>query len=393
MSRLKTALRWVVTLGLLAALVLVVDVESVVAILLTADPSLLGLALLVALSDRAMMIGKWIPLARVLVPSVRIGVAVKAYFGASFASLFLPSSVGGDAVRAYAVGRDRDQVTEIAVSIVVERALGFIGLSTIVGGVLLLALGSVPEARRLLLWVLGAAALGGIVLVLPVVVGDELPFKRGEDGWWGRLHSLWNRMVTGYKRYADHPRLLAVVGLLSALEQLFPVAIVWVLARALDVPAGVFALALATLISMFLKRLPVAIDGIGVVEGALVYFLGLFGVDADQALAIAVANRAVTTIVVLPGAVFVSDLRARGPGGGGISSGGGARPVLPAGRIDLCPGQRLIVGRAGGSSRRWRGERACGSVLRRMSRRCWWNRRGGRTRCLPRCRFLRTGRG
>lgn len=308
MSRLKTALRWVVTLGLLAALVLIVDVDSVVSILFTADLPLLGLALIVALSDRALMIGKWIPLARVLVPSVRIAPAVKAYLGASFASLFLPSSVGGDAVRAYAIGRNRDQVTEVAVSIVVERALGFIGLTAITGAMLLLALGSVPEARRLLPWVLGAAVVGCVLLILPVFVGGKPNSEQGKGGWWGKLRSLWDRVLTGYRRYADHPRLLATVGLLSTLEQLFPVAIIWILARALDVPAGIYAVALATPISMFLMRLPIAIDGIGLVEGALVYFLGLFGVTADQALAIAVANRAVTTIVILPGAVFVADL-------------------------------------------------------------------------------------
>lgn len=308
MSRVKTAFRWVITLGILAALVLIVDVESVFAILLTADLHLLGLALLVALSDRALMIGKWIPLARVLVPSVRIVPAVKAYLGASFASLFLPSSVGGDAVRAYAMGRNRDQITEIVVSIVVERALGFVGLTVIAGTMLLVVLGSVPEAGRILFWVLATAVVGCLLLILPVFVGRPSGSEHREDGWWGKLRSLWNRVLTGYRRYADHPGLLSTVGLLSTLEQLFPIAIIWILARALDVPAGIYAVAVAMPISMFLMRLPIAIDGIGLVEGALVYFLGLFGVAADQALAIAVAYRAVTTIAILPGAVFLSDL-------------------------------------------------------------------------------------
>lgn len=323
----KTVARWGITLGLLGVLVLVADVRSVLRILSNADPLLFLVALLVAIADRGLMIGKWIPLVRVLVPGVPILPAAKAYLGASFASLFLPSSVGGDAVRAYAIGKNRDQITEVAVSILVERVLGFLGLTLVAGTVLLLALGSVPEAEPILPWVLVGGVGAFCLVLLPIVFGSGEERSGDDGGWWGKIRSLWNRILTGYRRYADYPRRVAVVGVLSALEQLVPIVIIWLLARALDVPAGMMAVALATPLSMFLMRLPIAIDGIGLVEGALVYFLGLFGVGADQALAIAVANRAVTTMAILPGAAFVSDLPAsrdeyvrRGDGGADTAS-------------------------------------------------------------------------
>lgn len=308
----KTLIRWSVTIVLVGILLAVADVRSVVGILSGADPLLLAVALVVAAADRALMIGKWIPLVRVLVPDVGVLPAARAYLAASFASLFLPSSVGGDAVRAYAIGREHRRITEVAVSILVERVLGFLGLALVAAGALLLAARTVPEAARLLPWVLGVGAAGVVLLVLPVVFGRGERHGVESDGWWGKVRSLWERILAGYRRYADHPRMVTAVGGLSTLEQLFPVGIIWLLARALDVPAGLTAVALATPLSMFLMRLPIAIDGIGLVEGALVYFLGLFGIGADQALAIAVANRAVTTLVILPGAAFVSDVPADG---------------------------------------------------------------------------------
>lgn len=305
-------LQWSVTVGLVVVLVLVTDIRSTLRILLSADPWLLSVAIGVGFADRILMIGKWIPLVRVLLPGTEIVPAAKAYFGAMFASMFLPSSIGGDAVRAYAVGRADAQIPEVAVSIFVERALGFLALCLVATTALLTALGSAgasAEARSILPWVLAVGVAGVVVIGLPVFtgsVGDEL--KDGQ-GLWARIRRLWGRLIISYRRYADHRWRLAGVGLASVAEQLFPIGVIWLLAMALDVPAGVLAVAVATPIAMFVMRLPLAIDGLGVVEGALVYFLSLFGVPAEGALAIAVANRAVKTVVLLPGALFVSELR------------------------------------------------------------------------------------
>lgn len=304
--------QWLVTVGLVALLVTVVDIEETVATLVSADPKLLAVAAAIAFGDRVLMIGKWIPLVRVLLPAIELLPAARAYYGAMFASLFLPSSVGGDAVRAYAVGRADERIPEVGVSVFVERALGFLALCTVASASLLTAVvasDADAQARRILPWVLVVGAVGAAVILLPALVSGDPEQGGGGDGLWGKIRSLWGRFLRAYRRYGGHRLRLVLVGLASILEQLFPIAVIWVLSLALDVSTGLLAVAVATPIAMFMMRLPIAIDGIGVVEGALVYFLSLFGVSGEGALAIAVANRAVKTAVLLPGALFVSELR------------------------------------------------------------------------------------
>jgi uncharacterized membrane protein YbhN (UPF0104 family) len=68
------------------------------------------------------------------------------------------------------------------------------------------------------------------------------------------------------------------------------------------------ALIIATPLALFVGRLPIAIAGIGVLEGALVFILGLFGVPAVAAVSIALAGRVVEVIAALPGAFLWADL-------------------------------------------------------------------------------------
>lgn len=310
--RVGRILQWVVTAVLVGILVAVVDIEATFETLLSADPALLALAIAIAFGDRLLMISKWIPLVRVLLPCLELLSAAKAYYGAMFASLFLPSSVGGDVVRAYAVGRADERVTEVGVSVFVERALGFIALCVVASASLLTAVESSAagaQAQRIFPWVLVVGAVGVVVIMFPAFVPGDPEQGDAGDGLWGKMRSLWGRFLRAYRCYAGHRLRLALVGLASILEQVFPIVVIWVLAMALDVSAGLLAVAVATPIAMFVMRLPIAIDGMGLVEGALVYFLSLFGVSGEGALAIAVANRAVKTVVLLPGAIFVSELR------------------------------------------------------------------------------------
>jgi uncharacterized membrane protein YbhN (UPF0104 family) len=71
---------------------------------------------------------------------------------------------------------------------------------------------------------------------------------------------------------------------------------------------ALFALFVAVPLTLFVGRLPIAVAGIGVVEGALVYLLGVFGVPPAEALSLALAGRVIEFAALLPGALFWSSL-------------------------------------------------------------------------------------
>lgn len=307
--------RWAVSLGLLGLLLTLVDLGEISEVFQSADATYLVLAVVIMLGDRVLMAGKWLPLLWINVPDVSAGRAVRAYFAASFAALFLPASVGGDALRAYGVGKDRDAVMEVGASVLLERVLGVFG-----SGVVAL----------LILWVAARANLP-MGPLFPLAVGCALvgigaagiPFSstaRKFVKWLlarfraHRWQDLVERFGSAYGLYRGHPRTLVVVAALSVVEQLVSVGVYWAAARALQLEVPFEALFVAVPLSMFVARIPVGIAGIGILEGGLVYLLGLFGIPGGHALSLSLAGRLVEFAAVLPGALWWRELTAMARG-------------------------------------------------------------------------------
>jgi glycosyltransferase 2 family protein len=304
-GRLGKFLRAGVSVGLILLLAWIVDLDRLSAVLLRADVPLLALAALMALADRAMMIGKWYPLLKVQGLDISLAHAARAYLAASFASLLLPTSVGADVVRSFALGGERRATLEVGASIVVERMLGLAASVILCTSVLLLALSRAVPLAFLLPWIVavGAALVGATWLMLRP--GRALWLLRYRERRWFQLG---RRFAFACGLYRDHLGTLVVVAALSLVEQAFPIVVLWILVHALDLEVSLFALLVAVPLALFVGRLPIAIAGIGVIEGALVYLLGAFGVAPAEALSLALAGRFVEIVALLPGGLFWSSL-------------------------------------------------------------------------------------
>lgn len=293
-----------VTAGSIAALLALTDLRAVGRLVASASLPLLLLAAAFAVGDRVLMVGKWLPLLRVQSSDVPRGAAVRTYLAAGFAIYLLPFAVGADVLRALALGRRRDLVPQVAASVAAERILGIVASGLMAAVALAVALAQGVELTFLLPWSLVAIAAGLTVLVVPLSRGlAARAASLAERVRLGRPGSFMRRLGSAYASYRGHPRLLASVGALSVLEQLFPVVTNWLLARALDLPVEFAALLVVMPLTLFLARLPISVGGVGVAEGSIVYLLGLFGIPPEQALALAVLARALDIVVLgLPGA-------------------------------------------------------------------------------------------
>jgi glycosyltransferase 2 family protein len=307
-GRLGKFLRVSVSVALLLLLAWIVDLEELAAVLLGADARLLGLALLVALADRALMIGKWYPLLRAQGLEIPLAHAASAYLAASFASMFLPASIGGDVLRTIALGGPRRAMMEVGASILLERMLGLAASAALCMLALVLALAESLPLAFLMPWVLAAAAAPvGIALLALWPGGRRWPERYREHRWFG----LAQRFALACVLYRHRPGTLAAVGLLSLVEQTFPIVIYWILGHALGLEVPLLALVIAVPLTLLVGRLPIAVAGIGVIEGAMVYLLGLLGIAPPEALSVALAGRLVEIAVSLPGALFWSSLAPR----------------------------------------------------------------------------------
>lgn len=229
---------------------------------------------------------------------------LQSYLVATFFNNFLPSTVGGDASRAYDCYRITGGSRRAMSSVVVDRLLGLLAL-------VMLALGSLHFARPLTeqlpflpVW-LSLAVVGLAGVVGAIFFG--LPSRRPASA-----RALMPRplqrgiaLITGaFDLYRGQWRILIMAFALSFVLQFNVIACFMLIAQAmgLQVPALDFCL-IVPLVS-FVVMLPISINGIGLRENTLAMMLGYYGVAAAEAVALAWLVYLGSTIWALAGGII-----------------------------------------------------------------------------------------
>ena len=286
----KTWLRLGISLALLLVLLLFfVDLPKAWQALVNARWEFLLLLLVAFTLDRCLMSYKW----RLLLVSQGYpaghGESLKAYYLATFAGCFLPSTLGADAVRVGLFARPDRPSQAVAASIFLERALGFVAaaLAAVIGLVLLAGLSS-ELPPEFFYWSFGLLAAACLAVALSF------------SAWAGRLHASvdarWRAksrvlawfldFVAAYHQYRRHRGVLLWFLFLSFIEQGAPIIFNWLSARALHIDLSLLQAAAVTPVVFFLARLPVSFSSFGVLEGLYVAFFRLVGIGATSAFLI-----------------------------------------------------------------------------------------------------------
>lgn len=255
--------------------------------------------------DRLLMTFKWILLleARGLALSVFTG--FKIYCATMIWGMFLPTTVGADALRAYLTSRQGLDGYEVTASIIVERMVGFVGalLFGLVCMLILSGAGTVDERFDPVWWAGGAMLAAAVAVVMLSFSGracDAMLRIVPQRLRASRLVQRFRDFHAVYRAYGDERRTLGVFFALTVLEQGITVVAVWLLALGLDVDVPLWYVAAAVPLSMLIARLPIAFDGLGVFEGVFVLIMGLGGVRPAEALSIALAGRVVQIVAWAP---------------------------------------------------------------------------------------------
>ena len=281
-----TWLRLAVSAGLFVLLLAyLVDLRAAGRALAKCDALYLAYLALWLTLDRFLMSYKWQLLLACRGIVISQSEALKAYYLATFAGSFLPSTVGGDALRVAAVYNAGRPSEVVAASVFLERVLGFLAaaLAALVGLALLAGISrAVPI--EFTYWTLALLAVMLIILALSLSarsgrllekMGMSLE-KRGRIGSWAA------RFFLAYHAYRSHRLTLAWFLILSFMEQSAPVVGNWLAAKALHVDLSLLQAAAVTPLAFFFARLPVAVSSFGVVEGFYVAFFALVGLNATD---------------------------------------------------------------------------------------------------------------
>jgi glycosyltransferase 2 family protein len=226
---------------------------------------------------------------------------LRLYVIGSFFGLFLPTSVGGDAVRALAAIRASKKPGRAAASVLIDRGFGV--LATLGFGVIGLLLA--PSSARVVLGNgVGWRRPGMLAIsIIVVAIGVLLSMYRRSR----RARTLWQDGLGTLRDLARSPSRLGRVILLAVITQGMVVFLWYILARGMgfELPALTFLWAVPVVSLSVL--LPVTFAGLGVREGVWLLLLADTGIAPADILAFSLLYFGCNLLVgIIGGLLFVS---------------------------------------------------------------------------------------
>lgn len=245
---------------------------------------------------------------------VGFGMLLALYGAGLFSNNFLPTGIGGDGVRVALLSR-HVSLGRAMFSVVLDRGIGLIALSVLfVFGLW----GGLPpnldfgiSDRIALLGGWYSLALAVVILAALIVVGllawQRLPSARAYIlGILDQRTTAWD--VPRWSIYQWFQR-LAGSYLLSVGSHLCIVAAIWATLGAMQVDLPPVAAIWLVVISSMSMLLPIAVNGIGVVESVYVIVLSSYGIASSVGLSVAVIVRVMALLVSLAGGVLMLNRR------------------------------------------------------------------------------------
>jgi len=230
---------------------------------------------------------------------------VKLYLIGAFFNNFLPTSIGGDAVRAYYVSRAYGKPAAAVSSILTER---FSGLSILI---LLPVVAFYPSAvlvpsgiSELLAW--------GLAIIVVLIGAFLLPATRRTCGKLlpQRVRLGVERIAGSIGRYLSDSRTLLIVVLCSLFFNGLVILCAWFVAGSLDLNLRMIDLMVVVPLVVLLTLIPFSLNGLGIREGGFIFFLSQFGISQAEALSFSLLNYLLILVVSVVGGIVFGSCRA-----------------------------------------------------------------------------------
>jgi hypothetical protein len=291
------------------------------------NPWYFGLSLAIYIAGQALIGLRWWLLLRGQSVFIGLWMAVKLHFLGLFYNNIMPSSIGGDLLRAWYVAKHTDRKLQAVLSVFVDRVLGLSAMTLIAVFCYLVFLRGQqpgPAARNLesrisnpstlLRTGLEFLARGGVWLLACTIVflclllltrsGRVMLAKT-----WRYVYVRGSELLKGSKDamivYCHMPLTILAALSLTIFLQTLVITAFWLLGLNLKISAGARYYFVFFPIAWVVGTLPISIAGIGLLEGGIrELFTRFAGVGVEQALALALCQRFIWVLASLPGAVI-----------------------------------------------------------------------------------------
>jgi uncharacterized protein (TIRG00374 family) len=297
-ERLSFIGRLVLSAGLMAWLFKMVNWPDTIRALKNAEVSFIVWSFVIFLFLQLLILGRWMAFMKALNFKAPLGQVCRYYFIGLFCNLFLPTSIGGDLVKAYGLSRGAGQKPKVYASVVLDRLSGFAAL--VIVCVFAYAFGQkiidapfviIPIAVLTVL----SLAVGGMLFHVPTYrffcrIFLRLPrFHKALMDMHADVLLMRGRKRTGWACVA-----------LSCLVQVASAFMYYMIARAFHLDVNLLHFMIFTPIVSAVSFLP-SIGGLGFREGGWVYLLGQVGVNKGVAMSLSLIGFLFVILVGLLG--------------------------------------------------------------------------------------------
>jgi uncharacterized protein (TIRG00374 family) len=298
---IKTLLKWGLGLGLFVYVLMLIDFSEFWKLLQRGDWRFVVLSVVIVILDRIWMGWKWHILLKAQSVTVSVWECVRAYYVASFVSLALPSSVGGDLVRLMNLSVPKGQREKVAASIVVEKMLAVFALCALVIPCLFLLIRTTHFCPQYYFIAAAGIVMAGVLLFL---FSLRSPAFKKVLTFEGKFFNLFSRLLSSYQQFQNLKKAMLLFFICSFFEQWVPFVFNYVLAIGFHLPGTAFTYFMIVPLIYFVVRIPISVDGIGVLEAMFVFLFPLVGIPKTDALLLALVGRFSITLAHLLGGVF-----------------------------------------------------------------------------------------
>ncbi len=233
------------------------------------------------------------------IPPFALLSAFRYGFIAAFFNQTLPSTVGGDAVRVWLLGRDHGSWRTATYSVLIDRLVGVLVLA-------LLVIVCLPWSFALISDVTGRVALlvvgfGSVGACLTFVAFGFLHWHWLE-GWW-LTRQLMTAASTARRVFSSPSGAVLIIGY-SLLNHFMSVTAAWCLAKSVAAPLDWSQALLLVLPVLLIASIPLSIAGWGTRETAMVLAFSYAGLPESDGLIVSVLLGLTTFVAGLVGGLI-----------------------------------------------------------------------------------------
>lgn len=305
----QTVLKIVVSLGLMAVILQMVDLGTMKDVFRRADWLMLFAGFAIFIAAQIMRAIRWHILVACHAPDVPMKSTINALFVGLFFNMFLPAELGGDVVRGIWLDKKVGSRSATFASVLADRVMGMLTMASM--GLLALVMGATAMSRTALLMVLGLCI---VLLLFTAIVASKriadffinLPIIPRRFDLAARLQ----RFTEAIRLYRSKHRAIAWSIVWSFFFQGAVYISYYTLAIALGFHCPLWSFFVFIPLITIMTMVPASLNGIGAREVGYALFFAQVGLSREHAVSLSLASYAfLVAISLLGGLVYLLQKR------------------------------------------------------------------------------------